>query len=1120
MLLNGMVQSKDLLHNLVYSLTSFSLMLSHSVLVLLGFDIDLNNWWVELLACAVVATTLTGVIELVKWCARQYQRWGLIDYDPLAVENYVEWARPVMTDLEGPYIDHVEPSGRRVRIRPAGEHRHMFPHRTADFVEVDFRNETALLESPFTYSRLPAYSLLIVKNGKPLGVMNRVKLNGRDSFTLPFHVWKHTCAETVVVNSADKAVKFKTLTDGMLRYVSSEEDFDIVVWDVRPNLASVLGVKIAKPFVPEKGASIMACGPLIWCNKHADGDNQNGGTYSTAYANGMIDIRMEFPHVYYSSSTMPSWSGCPVYNHHGHIIAIHQAGGPAHGGLNRGIGVNLLERLLIGDDYFKQEISSSTAYSEYQESFDEDEIDDYYDAYDEYGDDYHKGGKGQWGSKRNPSKKIIRDEDPHDEHRDRRDIPAEFAENYDFSHTGGNVVKYSSLKYYIGQLNKVAKKAAELTHVSGFMDDFSELYLFAENPGKYLRLNDNPQVYLMLKDQAHRLNNRYTTLVNKQRAGGKSSTLKRHNLDAISEDVEELISGNWKHEAGDEEVEPIRVEPMTESEIFQAAMKQVSEAVLIINALKDENDQLREENKAMGKQIRTDNLVPELQAMITRLSSDLGESQRSNEYLRARHIQVGKEMLEHDMHMEVLQEEAEIQRQTVQDQLDGAVLRISELEREIRLGTTWNVESDAQQEIEKSEQLDRDLDDFEAEKKQFTEQVEEFEAQKDYLLHECKVSEEQADTNQQKYEKVRLKIKEVVSWMRDRFPKWRRESASENDEDIDFQRELSAMQEDEESEAAERQRKWDEELVKAKIERDKAKAEAAKWQRLNQENNDKLKEEVRKFNVLQKDIKQIHEERAKLESEMVTIRLQLKDKHKANQKLLLKTTELKELSAHQATKIQEVKGARVDSSGLTVKERRALKKKQKAAKIAMLEAIEENDITSMGLENGNPEFKAETANVILQPSPKARDSVKPATPGPLQSETHHLFKVCKNWEDICQKWIPRGSEEIYQGFNMLGLVGKLVECAKVQKRQLPDLTKWSPVSVTTLGRMLAQMKNLHHYAIKCKGDKTPWTNILVMNYALMNDQLISLLTDKISEIEFVSSTTELLLKCDKSLLGI
>jgi hypothetical protein len=250
-----------------------------------------------------------------------YYRWCMVD---LATVCDVEVG--LTYDEKGPKVDFPI-NGKLYRARVP-----LFNQSIKDKAVGMFVKESKFADSDISVVNAPACVAYCVKNGVIFGELFRVDIGGEDCLATAWHVWKDLDNATIVkpgesrgLNADDLPVPFA--------YASVDEngdglDFVIMKTDVR--FASTVGLKKAKLAI-DLGSTCRTYGPV---------------PEVCGSANGHISDVHDFPYLYYTASTLPSWSGGPVFDANGHIVAMHLGGGTQSVGLNRGIWMGTIKSLI------------------------------------------------------------------------------------------------------------------------------------------------------------------------------------------------------------------------------------------------------------------------------------------------------------------------------------------------------------------------------------------------------------------------------------------------------------------------------------------------------------------------------------------------------------------------------------------------------------------------------------------------------------------------------------------------------------------------------------------------------------------------------------------------------
>ncbi len=392
-----------------------------------------------------------------------------------------------------------------------------------------WQHETAYSSSKFYTHELPAFSAYVMNGSQVVGVTTRLYMNNKDLCYVPFHVWRYVTPETMVVNPRLKQqVKWSDYVSGGLMAVAtdSEDGFDTVFWHTNQSIASALGLSRGKVVSVRKGTAVYAFGPTFESKTPVYGETKDA--YRTARSAGQIHQLQQFPYIMYSNSTEPSWSGGPIVDYQNHIVAFHLQGGTSNG-LNRGIPVQLLSRVCFPDG-FTPEASPDSGEFQYSEVRSPDEISDYdyddeYAAYEDQDD--VRGRKASWHEP-NPKQKRRRDRDPSDLHVHSRGMLVEDRSGLVVTNVGSRQVLSSTLQYYVGAMGQILAEA-EPFYDSGWTHDMQrDLDLAKENPGRFMRENDNANAYL-----------RFENLINHVRRSVQTQKRRLGLLEDQKQDVEQ-----------------------------------------------------------------------------------------------------------------------------------------------------------------------------------------------------------------------------------------------------------------------------------------------------------------------------------------------------------------------------------------------------------------------------------------------------------------------------------------------------------------------------------------------------------------------------------------------------
>lgn len=274
------------------------------------------------IACCMWAM-VTYIIIMYFWrkLLDSYYRWCMID---LATVCDVEVG--LTYDDKGPKIDFpIEGKLYRARVP-------LFNSAIGNKAVGPFVKETKFSDSDISVVSAPTSVGYCVKNGVTFGVLFRADIGGEDCLVTAWHVWKDLDGAMIVKPGGSKGLSAEHLPRPFA-YASVDEngdglDFVIIRTDAR--FVSTIGLKKAK-LALDLGSTCRTYGPV---------------PEVCGSASGHISDMHDFPYLYYTASTLPSWSGGPVFDANGHVVAVHLNGGSQTIGLNRGIWVGVIKSLI------------------------------------------------------------------------------------------------------------------------------------------------------------------------------------------------------------------------------------------------------------------------------------------------------------------------------------------------------------------------------------------------------------------------------------------------------------------------------------------------------------------------------------------------------------------------------------------------------------------------------------------------------------------------------------------------------------------------------------------------------------------------------------------------------
>jgi len=222
-----------------------------------------------------------------------------------------EYESKLKHDNKGPYAE-VDLGYRILKIRISNEHvAANLVHLLTTFKQEVVVREMAMEGSPMRYigENTNVKGLVSLRcEGRVHGMASRIKIGDGTAMCLTFHQYNQMRGKIIKIEHA--GVEIEHIFGDSISFASPTGDFDLCLYQLSEEIWSALGVKALKVDTTQTSS-----GP-IFCY----GYSQDGKLVQTM---GVMTADRQLFHVRHTATTVPSWSGTPIFNSDKQVVAIH-----------------------------------------------------------------------------------------------------------------------------------------------------------------------------------------------------------------------------------------------------------------------------------------------------------------------------------------------------------------------------------------------------------------------------------------------------------------------------------------------------------------------------------------------------------------------------------------------------------------------------------------------------------------------------------------------------------------------------------------------------------------------------------------------------------------------------